>query len=105
MFDVGNNMDDVINNATDKNDNLPYDRDDYPGEAANGGDMAWHDFAYITNTTIGGITRLKGGNFPCGLVRLDCSVDASATTANFVIQVDLVPGRHRGYLAESMVEM
>ena len=105
MFDVGNNMDDVINNATDKNDNLPYDRDDYPGETANGGDMSWHDFAYITNTTIGGVTHLKGGNFPCGLIRFDCAVDAGSTTANFVIQVDLVPGRHRGYLAESMVEM
>lgn len=106
MFDVGDNMDDVINNATDKNDNLPYDRDDYPGETANGGGLAWHDFAYITPTTIGGITRMKGGNFPCGLIRFDCGVDASESgAANFVIQVDLVPGRHRGYLAESMVEM
>lgn len=105
MFDVGDNMDDVINNATDKNDNLPYDRDDYPGETANGGALALHDTSYITATTVGGNTRLKGGNFPCGLIRLDCRVDAAAVASNFVIQVDLVPGRHRGYLAESMVEM
>ena len=106
MFNVGDNMDDVINNATDKNDDLPYDRDDYPGETANGGDLQWHDFAYITNTTIGGVTHLKGGNFPCGLVRLDLAVDVTApTSANFVIQVDLVPGNHRGYLCEPMTEM
>jgi hypothetical protein len=106
MFDVGDNMDDVINNATDKNDNLPYDRDDYPGETANGGAMALHDSSFITSTTVGGITRLKGGNFPCGLVRIDCAVNAAASApANFAIQIDLVPGHHRGYLAESMVEM
>ncbi len=106
MFNVGDNTDEILDNATDKNDNLPYDRDDYPGEAANGGTTYRHDFSFITGTTIGGTTRLKGGNFPCGLIRLDFlnGADAGSSYA-FTIQVDLVPGNHRGYLAESMVEM
>ena len=48
------------------------------------------------------MTRIKGGNFPCGLVRFDWTPE---TTSNIVIQIDLVPGNHRGYLCEPMTEM
>jgi hypothetical protein len=61
----------------------------------------------ITGTSIGGMTRIKGGMFPCGLIRFDIVnqnliVD---TAISFVIQVDLVPGNHRGYLCEPMTDM
>jgi len=106
MFDVGDNTDEILDNATEKNDNLPYDRDDYPGETANGGSTQTHDVSFISGTTIGGTTRLKGGNFPCGLVKLELQTNADAGTSySYLIQVDLIPGNHRGYLAESMVEM
>lgn len=105
MFDVGDNSDDIIENATDKNDNLPYDRDDYPGETANQGAAEVHDLEYITPTTIGGTTRLKGGNFPCGLMKLSAINFSDTESVDFTLHIDLVPGHHRGYLCEPMTEM
>ena len=43
-----------------------------------------------------------GGNFPCGLVRLDW---AGAENLDAILLVSLVPGNHRGYFAEPMTEM
>lgn len=105
MFDVGDNSDEIVENATDKNDNLPYDRDDYPGETANQGAAEVHDLEYITPTTIGGTTRLKGGNFPCGLVKMTGINFSESDTLDFTLHIDLVPGHHRGYLCEPMTEM
>lgn len=106
MFDVGFNNDEVINNATDRNDDLPYNQDTYPGEVGNGPGLEYHDFIQIyqngTGTDNVGIQRGKGGVFPCGLVRFNWTPAASA---NLVIQVNLVPGSHRGYLCEPMQEM
>jgi len=75
----------------------------YPGGANQGTGLEIHDFALVTGTTIGGMTRLKGGNFPCGLMRLDWSTSGPASS-RFII-IDLIPGNHRGYLAEPMQEM
>jgi hypothetical protein len=106
MFDVGDNMSLVVDNATDRNDDLPYPQVDYPGGETQAPSLTSHDLVAISGTTIGGTSRGKGGNFPCGLVRFDWAVDASASTSyGLVIQVDLVPGHHRGYLAEPMTEM
>ncbi len=63
-----------------------------------------HDVTDLTATTISGSSYLKGGNFPCGLIRFDVQNPAAADL-NLVILVDLVPGNHRGYMAESMLEM
>ena len=70
--------------------------------------MQWHDFVQIySNSGVPGAgignQRLKGGNFPCGLIRIDWTTDEA--TANLVLQIDLVPGNHRGYLCEPMTEM
>ena len=102
MFDVGDENDDVLDNATDRNDELPYDQTQYPGSAGNFTGLQIHDQSSITATTIGGTTRLKGGNFPCGLVRIQ---HQPLESSNLVIQVDLIPGSHRGYLCEPMTEM
>ncbi len=105
MFDVGDNDDQIVDNAVGKNDELPYPQLDYPGGDTQLPGLEWHDFAQIYNTsatTNVGITTIKGGNFPCGLIRIDWSPDESA---NLVIQVDLIPGNHRGYLCEPMTEM
>lgn len=77
----------------------------YPGGANQLPGLAVHDQANYGGTTIGGSTYLKGGNFPCGLIRIDHSVHAESIAHNVVIQVDLVPGNHRGYLAEPMGDM
>ncbi len=105
MFDVGMDDSDVMDNAVGKNDNLPYPQTHYPGGDTQLAGLEWHDFAQIYNTsatTNVGITTMKGGNFPCGLVRIDWSPDEPA---NLLIQVDLIPGNHRGYLCEPMTEM
>lgn len=75
----------------------------YPGGANQGSGMAIHDAEYITATTIGGTTRLKGGNFPCGLIRFDFNNSGEAGQVGILI--DLIPGNHRGYLCEPMTEM
>ena len=102
MFDVGNDINESLENATDRNDNLPYDQVNYPGGSLNFAGLQIHDQSSITATTIGGTTRLKGGNFPCGLIRVQHN---PLESANLVIQIDLVPGSHRGYLCEPMTEM
>lgn len=104
MFDTGDNIGDVIDNATDKNDDLPYPQTDYPGGEVQAPSLQIHDTSFITGTTLSATVRVKGGNFPCGLVRFDYA-NTSDTTGNIVIQIDLVPGHHRGYLAEPMTEM
>ena len=105
MFDVGDNNQEVLDNVVGKNDELPYVQDDYPGGATQLVGLEWHDFAQIYNTsstTNVGITTMKGGNFPCGLIRIDWTPESSA---NLVVQIDLIPGNHRGYLCEPMTEM
>ena len=101
MFDTGDNIGDVLDNATDKNDNLPYPQVDYPGGETQAPTLQYHDSAIISATTIGGVTSLKGGNFPCGLIRIASTID----TAGTILQINLVPGNHRGYLCEPMTEM
>ncbi len=75
----------------------------YPGGANQLPGVEMHDFELITSTTVGGTTRLKGGNFPCGLMKIGTVGFAEAS--NIVLQVNLVPGDHRGYLCEPMTEM
>ena len=75
----------------------------YPNGANQGPGLQIHDTEFITGTTIGGTTRLKGGNFPCGLIRFDFSNNADADI--LTLQIDLIPGNHRGYLCEPMTEM
>jgi len=104
MFDVGNDNEDITENATDRNDNLPYPQVNYPGGEVQAPALQVHDTSFITGTTLSGTTRVKGGNFPCGLVRFDYA-NTGGSTGNIVIQIDLVPGHHRGYLAEPMTEM
>ena len=105
MFDVGNDMEEVLENATLRNDTLPYDQDEYPNGEGNAPALQLHDFETITATTIGGQTRVKGGMFPCGLIRIDHTNTSTTNNVNLAIVIDLVPGTHRGYLATPMTEM
>jgi len=75
----------------------------YPGGANQLVGLQIHDQSAVTPSTVGGHTFLKGGNFPCGLVRLTWA--PTETSSNVVVQLDLVPGNHRGYLCEPMTEM
>jgi hypothetical protein len=77
----------------------------YPGGPNQMQGLEYHDVAqlvsYSGNNQIG-TQMLKGGNFPCGLMRF---VWTPEEAANVVIQVNLVPGAHRGYLCEPMGDM
>lgn len=99
MFDVGDNNTEVLVNAIDNNDNLPYDQINYPGETTFETEIV--DFLSITGTTIGGMTRGRGSTFPCGLIKMNLSEAVSP----FTLLVHMVPGPARGYMAQSMVEM
>lgn len=76
----------------------------YPGGANQMPNLLPHDATDLTVTTISGSSYLKGGNFPCGLVRFNCT-NQQAEPFNLAIIIDMVPGHHRGYMAESMLEM
>jgi hypothetical protein len=83
---------------------VPFADTMYPGGANQGTGLQVHDLQYITGTSIGSTTRLKGGSFPCGLLQI-VSTNNSENPNTLIFQVDLIPGRHRGYMAESMQEM
>jgi len=112
MFNEGTEqIADVLVDMTSENNIAPYPFENdgihvdtmYPGGANQLTGLQLHDQSAITPSTIGGHTFLKGGNFPCGLMRLSWA--PSETSANIVVQLDLVPGNHRGYLCEPMTEM
>lgn len=103
MFDVGNDNQEITENATERNDELPYPQENYPGGEIQAPTLQVHDSGLATGTTIGGMTRMKGGNFPCGLMRFTWS--PTSVTSSIAIEIDLVPGHHRGYLCEPMTEM
>ena len=114
IFNEGTDQDDhVLDDMISENNIAPYPFENdglhtdtmYPGGANQLTGLEWHDFVqiYESNATNGiSVQRLKGGNFPCGLLCVDWTPTESA---NLVIQIDLVPGNHRGYLCEPMTEM
>jgi len=113
MFNQGTEQTEtVIEDMISENNIAPYPFENdgvhtdtmYPGGANQAPSLQRHDFVGISGTTIGGISRLKGGNFPCGLVRFDFA-NTGTSGGTLTIQIDLVPGNHRGYLAEPMTEM
>ncbi len=112
MFNEGTQQDfEVLGEMITENTIAPYPFENdgvntdtmYPGGANQLNSLEIHDQQFITGTTVGGTTRFTGGNFPCGLIEIGTS-DFS-DIANLFLEVTLVPGDHRGYLAESMTDM
>lgn len=82
----------------------------YPGGANQGAFLEVFDQKTLTSTTISNTLHFDGGNFPCGLVRFNNvnryqNAEGETVIVNYVLQVQLVPGEHRGYLCEPMTEM
>ena len=113
LFNDGTEQDsDVLEDMTDNNiAPYPFENDGvnldtmYPGGANQLPGLALHDLISYSATSVGGKTFGKGGNFPCGLIKIQHQVDPASIAHNLVIQIDLVPGSHRGYLCEPMTEM
>ncbi len=76
----------------------------YPGGANQLSGLEFHDSAFVTGTTIGGITSIRGTNFPCGLITIGHNITAPPE-GGVILEVLLIPGSHRGYLAEPMQDM
>ncbi len=76
----------------------------YPGGANQLTGLQVHSSEYITGTTIGGTTRIKGGMFLCGLIVLQIANTSDASVGH-ALELSMVPGHHRGYLCEPMTEM
>lgn len=103
MFDTDNIYDEVVTNATDQNDSPPYDRLNYPGDAGNASGTMVHGYTVLTSQTTGiEVGTMHGGCFPCGLIEIDWT---PLGNYNLIIQVHMVPGNYRGYLAPPMTEM
>lgn len=114
MFNEGTNVDsNVLDDMSTENNIAPYPFENdgvnvdtmYPNGANQAPGLEIHDITFITPTTIGGQSHMKGGNFPCGLIRIDTLNDPTAESQVIFLQIDLVPGNHRGYLCEPMMEM
>jgi len=114
IFNEGTMQDsEVIEDSISENNLAPYPFENdgvhidtmYPGGANQLSGLQIHDSTSYGATTIGGTTRIKGGNFPCGLIKISHAVTAESQTHNIVLYLDLVPGNHRGYLCEPMTEM
>lgn len=105
MFDVGDNNREVLTDAVGENNETPYDVDNYPGGDTNFSATEVVGYAFINNGTNTATSQatIPGSNFPCGLIRIDSDMTGGAAFYNLI--VDLVPGHHRGYLAEPMTEM
>ena len=101
----------VMDELLDSNNIAPYPFENdgvhtdtqYPGGTNQLEGMELHALGVITGTTVGGQTHLKGGMFPCGIIRIDHIT--TETSANLAVIVEMVPGTHRGYLCEPMTEM
>ena len=102
MFNVGMDSSEVVANAEFRNNELPYDQDNYPGGTNNAGTMEiMNQIILNPASTIPGKYSLSGSNVPCGLVRIDAPLVDQA----FQLFVHMVPGDHRGYMASPMQDM
>ncbi|AXH79362.1 MAG: hypothetical protein [Circular genetic element sp.] len=113
LFNDGTQQDsDVLEDMAADNNIAPYPFENdgvntdtmYPGGANQLTGLQIHDYSQITNTSLSSTTRLKGGNFPCGLIRYNVT-NTSESTMFVTLMLDMVPGSHRGYLCEPMTEM
>ncbi len=116
LFNDGNTQtQEVLDEMITENNQAPYPFENdgvhtdtmYPGGANNAAGLQVHDITKITISSIGSISRLKGGNFPCGLLRFDTTNwnIPPGESQTLLMMIDMVPGHHRGYLCEPMTEM
>lgn len=97
MFDLGDNNEDVIDNAVYSNNGLPYNQGTYPGENPDAAEFV--SSVRLANTQ--SQTQVAGAAFPLGLIQ----INTQELTGGCQLIVHLVAGDARGYLAESMLEM
>ena len=116
VFNEGTLVDNaVVNNIESQNDQAPYPYEGdgvntvtmYPGGANQAAGLEPHDLTYVTATTVGGKSFIRGGAFKGGLIRVNAAnlVDSVPEQIYAVLQVHLVPGSHRGYLCRKLQDV
>ncbi len=109
LFNQGTEQtDEVIADMISENNLAPYPFENdgtstdtmYPGGANQLPDMRIVGASFFNAGTNANKVTIEGDTFPCGLVEIN-----NSTSDTIQMIVHLVPGNHRGYLAESMVEM
>lgn len=107
LFDVGGNDLEIRDNLVDENDQAPYPimgdtsgQERYPGGESNlaGLELVSAPITSAAGTDYSGRTIIPGFSAPCGLIYL--KNDGPVT-----IQVNLVPGTHRGYMVDKMEDL
>ncbi len=107
IFDMGATDEDVRDNLVAENDQAPYalsgptsGQERYPGGESNlaGLELVSPPITSSAGTDYAGRTQIPGFTAPCGLIYI--KNDGAVT-----VQVHLVPGDHRGYMAVPMQEM
>ena len=111
VFDVADMNEEIREDVVENNDKAPYrvgdanattatlDFEFYPGGKTNVPNAAVHSRQFISSSTVGGTTYVKGGQFGCGLIRFD--FDISDSQESMYLCIDLVPGPQKGYLTEA----
>ncbi len=105
MFDVGGDTTDIVRNATLKNDDLPYDQDEYPGGETNFPGLQTVDIVSMTPQAVLATRQLSGDTFPCGLIKINIDTVTGGSDDDIGVLVHLVPGADRGYLTQPMQDM
>lgn len=107
VMDVGDSHEEIAYNLQTIGEDLPYDQMEYPGAGANGAQPEVHAISYLTPTTVGGLTQVEGGNFQCGLIKVVPALADSASPALTAVDLEviLMPGPHRGYMAMKMQDV
>ncbi len=100
LFDLGENNEEIRDDLVEDNDRPPYAlltantvREAYPGGSEEQMGLHLHAAQSVTTTTIGGTTQIRGGNFKCGLIKLQ-----NVGLTDCIVQVHLIPGNNRGYM-------
>ena len=122
IFNEGTTQDSlVLSDLTTENDQAPYPFENdgthidtmYPGGANQMPGVQFFDAVRFTNTSIGNKMRIPGTNFPGGLIKISNlplqytlpNGDLTTAFSQLAMIVRLVPGSHRGYLAEPLLDV
>lgn len=103
MIDVGSETTEILENAVGENNTPPYRLVDMAG-----GDEFYEmeNVAFALNTSTDNVRQYTFGGFnaPCGLIRIDQVFSEGTSIQPLLVELSLVPGDNRGYLAVPMQE-
>lgn len=99
-------QEEVVENATERNDDIPYNQTVYIGALNTTGSLGYlHQEVTMTNLATSQYTNVPGCQVPCGLIKIVHNGPAGGSAEDLVLQVLLVPGYYKGVLATPMQEM